>query len=142
MVGLHDCRHDRICSYLGLLLRTLLADLDPPEAPKTSRTQQRGRWESIVDEAETYATSLGCPMALVSATHFFDFGCITHFEAIRDAHKLRVLDTIDKVTEFKKKFVIVFLSQRCLALRAPHMNSMHFETMCVAKRGGPPQLPK
>ena len=98
------------------------------------RTQQREEWESIVGEAETYATTLGCPLALVRATDFFDLGCMTHFEAIRDAHKLRVLDTIEKVTEFKRKFFIVFLSQQYLALTAPATNFMLFETMCAAAR--------
>ena len=93
------------------------------------RTQQREEWESIVGETETYATTLGCPLALVRATYFFDLGCMTHFEAIRDAHKLRVLDTIEKVTEFKRKFFVVLLSQQYLALTAPATNSMLFETM-------------
>ena len=98
------------------------------------RAQQREEWESIVDEAEIYATSLGCPMALVSATHVFALECITHYEVIREAHKLRVLDTIEKVTELKRKCVIVFLSQPYLALTVPATNSMLFETMCAAAR--------
>ena len=94
--------------------------------------QQRETWDSIVDAAENYAASLGCPMALVSATNFLDLGCITHFEAIRDADILRVLDTVEKVTEFKRKFVIVFLSYNWLT--TPDSNSVHFETMCAAVR--------
>ena len=53
------------------------------------RAQQQEEWESIVDEVETYASTLGCPMAFVRVADFFDLGCITHFEAIRDAHKFR-----------------------------------------------------
>jgi len=87
-----------------------------------------------VDEAEHYAISLGCPMALISATHFLDFGCLTQFEAIRDAGKLRVLDTIEKIEDFRRSFILVFLSHRWLALTTPNPNSVHFETMCAAVR--------
>ena len=98
------------------------------------RTRQRATWESIVDEAENYAISLGCPMALISATHFLDFGCLTPFEAIRDAGKLRVLDTMEKIEDFQKSFILVFLSHRWLALTTPDPNSVHFETICGAVR--------
>ena len=73
------------------------------------RARQRETWESIVDEAENYAISLGCPMALISATHFLDFGCLTQFEAIRDAGKLRVLDSIEKIADFQRNFIIVLV---------------------------------
>jgi len=98
------------------------------------RARQQETWESIVDEAENYAISLGCPMALVAAKDFLDLGCLTQFEAIRDAGKLRVLDTIEKIAEFQRNFIIVFLSHRWLALTTPDPYTVHFETMCAAVR--------
>merc|ERR1712136_558096 len=91
------------------------------------RARQQETWESIVDEAENYAISLGCPMALVAAKDFLDLGCLTQFGAIRDAGKLRVLDTIEKIAEFQRNFIIVFLSHRWLALTTPDPYTVHFE---------------
>ena len=46
--------------------------------------EQQEAWQGVALEAETYATSLRCNMALVSATKFFAFGRLGQFEATRD----------------------------------------------------------
>ena len=96
--------------------------------------KQQEAWEGIVDEAATYASSLGCPMALVSAADFLDFGSLVHFESIRDQGKLRCLDTLEKVGDFRKTFLIVNLSHQWLAPTSPDVNGVLYRIMCAAVR--------
>ena len=94
--------------------------------------RQKEAWDSIVDQAENYTGSLGCPMALVSAAHFFDLGCLTKFETLRDEGKQRVLDTVEKVVSFQETFFIVFLSHQWLTCTVPDPDAVHFTATCAA----------
>ena len=96
------------------------------------RARQEEAWEEILDDAEVYTTSLRCPMALVSAADLLAFGCLTQFEAIRDSGKQRVLDTMEKIADFRKEFVIVFLSHHWLAWTSPDPQGVHHKTMMAA----------
>lgn len=60
------------------------------------RAKQQPAWDEILDGADAYTTSLDCPMVLVSTKDFLD-------EDLREQGWLRVLDTIDKVMEFKRR---------------------------------------
>ena len=42
--------------------------------------KQQAAWQDIVEAAEMYSTSLGCPMALLSAIDFFDLECLVPLE--------------------------------------------------------------
>lgn len=96
--------------------------------------KQQEAWEGIVDEAQSYATSLGCPMALIRATDFLALGCLCQYEAIRDQGLMRYLDTIEKVVDFQKHSIIVFLSHQWLASNIPDPNGVLYKTMCAAIR--------
>ena len=71
-------------------------------------------------------------MALVGAADLLAFGCLTQFEAVRDTGKQRVLDTMEKIADFRKEFVIVFLSHHWLAWTSPDPQGMHHKTMMAA----------
>ena len=73
-------------------------------------------------------------MALVSAADFLDFGSLVHFESIRDQGKLRCLDTLEKVGDFRKTFLIVNLSHQWLAPTSPDVNGVLYRIMCAAVR--------
>merc|ERR1719383_494542 len=96
--------------------------------------KQQEAWEGIVDEAAAYDSSLGCPMALVSAADFLDFRSFVHFESIRDQGKLRCLDTLEKVGDFRKTFLTVNLSHKWLAPTSPDVNGVLYRIMCAAVR--------
>ena len=96
------------------------------------RARQEEAWQEILDDAEVYTTSLRCPMALVSAADLLAFGCLTQFEAIRDSGKQRVFDTMEKIADFRKEFVIVFLSHHWLAWTSPDPQGAHHRTMMAA----------
>ena len=110
--------HAQFYALLGSLRLCLLIDSDRPEA-----------WKGIVDEAAAYSSSIGCPMALVSAVDFLDFGTRVHFESIRDQGKLRCFDTLEKVVDFRKTFLIVNLSHHL------DVNGVLYRIMCAAVRG-------
>ena len=96
------------------------------------RAKQQAAWDEIVDDAEAYATSLCAPMALIRAADFLDFGHLVEFEVIREEGKLRFLDTLEKVYDFQKKFITVFLSHQWFSWNIPDPDGVHFKTMCAA----------
>ena len=96
------------------------------------RARQEEAWQEILDDAEVYTTTLRCPVALVSAADLLAFGCLTQFEVIRDSGKQRVLDTMEKIADFRKEFVIVFLSHHWLAWTSPDPQGVHHKTMMAA----------
>ena len=87
--------------------------------------------QGIVLEAETYATSLRCSTALVSASNFFALERLRQVESIIDDGKQRVLDTLEKSADFREKFTIVFLSQQWLAWTNPDPHCLHYKTICA-----------
>ena len=98
------------------------------------RAKQQSAWEEILDDAEAYTTSLGCPMGLVSTTDFLDLERLVKFEDLREQGRLRVLDTIDKVLEFKKKFLVMYVSHQWCAWSVPDPNGVHYRNICAAVR--------
>ena len=98
------------------------------------RAKQQSTWEEILDDAEAYSTSLGCPMALVSTMDFLDLERLVKFEDLREQGRLRVLDTIDKVLEFRKKFLVMYVSHQWCAWSVPDPNGVHYRTICAAVR--------
>ena len=98
------------------------------------RRKQQEAWKDIVEAADAYSTSLGCPMALVSATDFFDLGCLVEFETLREEGKLRVLDNADKVSSFRQKFLIIALSHQWFGVSSVDPDGVHYQTMCAAVR--------
>ena len=98
------------------------------------RAKQQSAWEEILDGAEAYTTSLSCPMALVSTTDFLDLERLVKFEDLREQGRLRVLDTIDKVLEFRKKFLVMYVSHQWCAWSVPDPNGVHYRTICASVR--------
>ena len=96
--------------------------------------KQQAAWQEIVEAAERYSTSLGCPMALVSAIDFFDLKCLVTYETLREEGRLRVLDTIEKVDKFKKRCLIIFLSHQWFTSGVVDPTGVHYKTMCAAIR--------
>ena len=96
--------------------------------------KQQAAWQEIVEAAERYSTSLGCPMALVSAIDFFDLGCLVMHETLREEGQLRVLDTIEKVDKCKKRCLIIFLSHQWFTSGVVDPTGVHYKTMCPAIR--------
>ena len=96
------------------------------------RSKQQAVWEAIPDDAEAYTTSLGCPMALVCAADFVDFGCLVQYETSREEGKLRFLDAIEQLNEFRKHCLIIFFSHQWLAWSVPDPNGLHYQTMRAA----------
>ena len=60
-------------------------------------------------------------MALVCAADFVDFGCLVQYETLQEEGKLRFLDAVEKVDEFRKHCL--------LAWSDPDPTELHYQTM-------------
>lgn len=118
-----------LCLTLSVFLFWLTSTL---RQRQRLRRKQQAAWEEIVEAAEIYSSTLGCPMALVSAADFFDLGCLVKYETLREEGKLRVLDTMEKVGKFQKKNLIIVLSHHWFALNVVDPDGVHYKTMCAA----------
>ena len=119
--------------FLALLFFVLWLTSALRQRHKLHRKQQAA-WQEIVEAAERYSTLLGCPVALVSAIHLFDLGCLVTYETLREEGKLRVLDTIEKVDKFKKRCLIIFLSHQWFTSGVVDPTGVNYKAMCAAVR--------
>ena len=86
----------------------------------------------MVDAASTYSSSLSCPLELVCATDFVDFGCLVKYEHLREKGKLQALDTVEKLRKFRQTCLMLFQSHQSFALGVPDRSGSHYKAMCAA----------
>eukprot|EP01065_Artemidia_motanka_P022686 TRINITY_DN26884_c0_g1_i1.p1 TRINITY_DN26884_c0_g1~~TRINITY_DN26884_c0_g1_i1.p1 ORF type:complete len:1048 (+),score=320.32 TRINITY_DN26884_c0_g1_i1:139-3282(+) len=102
---------------------------------KEKRKLQQKReamYRQAILSAEEDAGALGHPMVLCSAENFAAMSTLTPYEVLRDQGKLIFLDSLDKIKEFKKEKLIVFLSHQWLGWGIPDPDNIHHNAMQAA----------
>jgi hypothetical protein len=97
---------------------------------ESHRRRLRTRVLSAISEAE----SLRHPMVLCKASCFVEMGGLRSYESLRDAGKLVVLDTMEKVVNFESVHAIIFFSHQWLGWGQPDPDNVHHQTMVNAIR--------
>ncbi|CAK0896107.1 unnamed protein product [Prorocentrum cordatum] len=94
----------------------------------------RRRLRTRVLSAIADADSLRHPMVLCKASCFVEMGGLRSYESLRDAGKLVVLDTMEKVANFESVHAIIFFSHQWLGWGQPDPDNVHHQTMVNAIR--------
>ena len=98
------------------------------------QAKERNRMLHIIEDAESAMDRLCFPMAVIGAEDFIDLQGLVDYEILREAGKLRFLDSAAKIEKFKEECFIIVFSHQWLGWRSPDPSGTHFETMCSVVR--------
>ncbi len=109
---------------------------------KELEKQREKQYEKMIQDAINNINGLLHPMVVIKSDKFLDIGKLVSYEELRDKGDLKVLDTMERVKEFKKDYYIVFLSHQWLGWGNPDPDNIHYDAMCKAVYKAPEMIQK